>query len=503
MLTQDFIEDQVNQAKFDTQDLENNDPNFKIPAFTVAHPEYTYLTIDQALQYTGDNSKYSKRTLYILCLLWLSFGMLTMGFPIFFQGSEYICTNNSGELFKCNMNEACRNPDKLIITGPMNIIREFELYCKNSHLAAYAGTIYFIAMLFGTIAFPFLTDSKGRKPSLLICTFLSGIAFIGCAFSPNVWCWIACVCVAGFGLGGMETISMVYVSEISATNFRNNAGTALLTTWSLSQIIMGVIYNFVGYWRYMFLFVMGIPYLLGWLAVLIFMDETPRYQAMRKRYEDAKKVLKRICRTNQRPPFMFRLAGEMEQDNAKFFVINEDANVSVGGTSFLETSAISMKSMKDMKKDRLGLFKSKKYRLQTFIMFFIWGVRFFVYFGIQFTIDQFGESDIYLNFTFMGIAELMALAISAPIKRRFKRKNSMQFCQTITGFSLLAVYFDFQHTLSAICNYFCLLKKLVAKLSVTVFFTILVTYTAELYPTEIRTKAYGVCLAAGRYFFVC
>ena len=41
-------------------------------------------------------------------------------------------------------------------------------------------------------------------------------------------------------------------SEISATNFRNNAGVALLISWSMSQIIMGVIYNFVGYWRYMF-----------------------------------------------------------------------------------------------------------------------------------------------------------------------------------------------------------------------------------------------------------
>jgi hypothetical protein len=37
-----------------------------------------------------------------------------------------------------------------------------------------------------------------------------------------------------------------------------------------------------------------------------------------------------------------------------------------------------------------------------------------------------------------------------------------------------------------------------AKGGVTVFYAILMSYTAELYPTALRTRAYGVCLFSGR-----
>ena len=65
--------------------------------------------------------------------------------------------------------------------------------------------------------------------------------------------------MAGIGLGGMEAISFVYVSEISATNFRNNAHVTLISIWAAAQIIMGLIFRMIGYWRDMFLFGMGMP----------------------------------------------------------------------------------------------------------------------------------------------------------------------------------------------------------------------------------------------------
>jgi viroplasmin and RNaseH domain-containing protein len=43
---------------------------FKKPAFDVPRPQNTFISIDQALEYSGDNSTYSKRCLYILMLSW-------------------------------------------------------------------------------------------------------------------------------------------------------------------------------------------------------------------------------------------------------------------------------------------------------------------------------------------------------------------------------------------------------------------------------------------------
>ena len=59
----------------------------------------------------------------------------------------------------------------------------------------------------------------------------------------------------------------------------------LITVWAAAQIIMGLVFNFVGNWRYMFLFVMGAPFLLCVFLAFFYMDETPRYLVSRKKFE--------------------------------------------------------------------------------------------------------------------------------------------------------------------------------------------------------------------------
>ena len=68
-------------------------------------------------------------------------------------------------------------------------------------------------------------------------------------------------------------------------------------------------------------------------------------------------------------------------------------------------------------------------------MFVIWGIRFFVYFGIQFQVDILTGKDglVFLNFTFLGIAELVSSLASARIKRKFSRKKSLTFSFIVTG----------------------------------------------------------------------
>lgn len=62
----------------DTEEEEFEDGKFKKPAFNVRRPWNTFITIDQvsfnlifkALDYSGDNSTYSKRCLYLLMIAW-------------------------------------------------------------------------------------------------------------------------------------------------------------------------------------------------------------------------------------------------------------------------------------------------------------------------------------------------------------------------------------------------------------------------------------------------
>lgn len=67
-------------------------------------------------------------------------------------------------------------------------------------------------------------------------------------------------------------------------------------------------------------------------------------------------------------------------------------------------------------------------------MLFVWMARYFAYFGLQFNVEELGKA-LVLNFTIMGIAEMVASLASAPIKRSCGRRRSMQLSLLVCGVS--------------------------------------------------------------------
>jgi MFS family permease len=89
---------------------------------------------------------------------------------------------------------------------------------------------------------------------------------------------------------------------------------------------------------------------------------------------------------------------------------------------------------------------------------------------------------------------------SARIKRLYARKKSLAVSLGGTGFALLAVYFNVREYISL--NNVTIVTGIIAKAGVTVFYGILMTYTSELYPTQLRSRAYGVCMVSGRFSMI-
>jgi len=71
-LSKIFGEGQGSTLTEKSENIENSleSEKFKKPAFNVVRPWNTFISIDQALEYSGDNSTYSKRCLYILMTTW-------------------------------------------------------------------------------------------------------------------------------------------------------------------------------------------------------------------------------------------------------------------------------------------------------------------------------------------------------------------------------------------------------------------------------------------------
>jgi MFS family permease len=107
-----------------------------------------------------------------------------------------------------------------------------------------------------------------------------------------------CFFVAGIGLNGFETVSLVYITEVSSEKFRNWAGVILTVCWSLAQIIFSGVTSLTMNWRVICIALIGIPFLLGVFFTRGAVLESPRWLASKKRFAETKQVLSQIALAN-------------------------------------------------------------------------------------------------------------------------------------------------------------------------------------------------------------
>ena len=113
--------------------------------------------------------------------------------------------------------------------------------------------------------------------------------------------------ILGMGVNGLEIIIAIYLSEISAKNFRNYSIIVLNLFWAISQIYFPFFYNFVNSWRLFIFFFNGFPLFLFWILNEQYLIETPIYYYWKKKYQNTKDVLNHIAKKNKRPIFDYKL----------------------------------------------------------------------------------------------------------------------------------------------------------------------------------------------------
>lgn len=472
-------------AKVDMSIVDIEHMEYKQAAFSVEHPESTFITLEKALEYCGDNSTYSKRCLYVLSLLWLLNGFLATGWPLYFDGNTLKCTDQSGDSYSCNTAQACQlRSSQVEILGHATITQEFGLICGKANWVPFFSTVYFLGMVMSGFIFPIWSDIRGRRISLLFAIVCNGISMLGLSLSPNVLALAALFGFAGFSQAAIEVVGIVYRSEISGPNFRIHSMVFLTLFYGFSQVVLGFLYTTIDYWRYIFAYIIAAPCLVCFICAYIIFDESPSYLVSKHAFQDAKKVLKRMAEVNKRRPFKFLLAKEIPIHNQKYFCIKKGKGIAKPVVS--DSPSKQQKSELKGNKKFNFLFASD-HKMTTGLMMILWLTRFYAYFGLQFGVEELGKS-ILLNFTILGIAEVLASALSSPITKKYPRKYSMAVCLLICGLScFLSKVFPYP-TIMAI----------VSKFSISIYYNILLNYTTEIYPTEVRSQATGFLMTVGR-----
>lgn len=195
---------------------------YKKPIFSVKKPEKTYISIEQALDYTGDNSSYSKRLLGLFSFYWIWYGFFVLGMTVFVNKNlVFFCPSSDQQIFfECSATEACRFELNQIMVQPKNALAtDFQLYCQRFYLRNWIFSLVYMANIVSGVVFPFISDLKGRKLTMVVTGFSSSLSLFLAGFTNSFWIWMGLVFVASMCFGGMEFTGRVYLSEISGKNF--------------------------------------------------------------------------------------------------------------------------------------------------------------------------------------------------------------------------------------------------------------------------------------------
>ncbi|KAK8389953.1 hypothetical protein O3P69_012872 [Scylla paramamosain] len=171
---------------------------------------------------------------------------------------------------------------------------EFTLVCGREHLrAAYHG-VYQLGVLIGTPSSGFLADKYGRKLMIALSSSVYVVLGLVTAWLPGMVSILVLRFIMGLAHGVILLVTYILVIEVAEPRRRTLLGLTVYLIWCGSVMAWGGLAYGLREWRWLQT-VASLPGVL-FLPSLLFIDESPRWLAVRGRYHDAYNVLRKAAR---------------------------------------------------------------------------------------------------------------------------------------------------------------------------------------------------------------
>lgn len=209
--------------------------------------------------------------------------------------------------------------DTGVISGALLYINQsFEI---NSYMLGLLVSSVSIGAVFGAFVNGFFVDKIGRKKTLLLTAFLFFIASVFCFLSQNITELIISRMIIGLAVGIVSFCGPLYLSEISPKEKRGQ-----IVSLHQLAITFGILFSYLtnylcanleSNWRVMFLIGVVPSFIL--FFGLMFQKDTPRWYVIKKRYDDAKKILELVgCSENTEQEIQNISAALNKEEKIKF-----------------------------------------------------------------------------------------------------------------------------------------------------------------------------------------
>ncbi|XP_039262334.2 organic cation transporter protein-like [Styela clava] len=405
--------------------------------------------------------------------------ILNLTTPFDEKSSEYdTCHRYSYNLSQCHSVIQCiiKNNTERCLDGHVfdrfdfveTTVSEWHLICDRDYLNTLESSLYFVGMMIGGLVVGFLADRFGRKPVLLLCCM--GIMIFGTISSVVPWfpLFVVTRFLVGICTNGQDFVAQVYVMEVTG---RKHTTASLMgqAAFGIGIMINSFFAYFIREWRYFYLALSLFP--APFLIFCYFIPESPRWHISKSQDEIGKKMAINFAKRNGKE------ITEAVWNKAEMPI--EEI-----GETFTE------------KYSALDLFKGRRIRFVTICVNICWFMTWLTSIGLSLNVGNVA-GDIYFNNALNGIISLVCSILLIFVVDRISRRYLLGGSMLLTASSGLGNFFViyFGNHISALETVSRVLT-FVAYIGSWIVVVVLFMYTAELYPTVVRSNGLGVSTVA-------
>jgi len=387
-----------------------------------------------------------------------------------FNSTDYIRCGESDEL----SNEYAFAPFEFEST----LVTEWSMYCGvEATKVAWIGSAYMFGLLIGSYVSGVMSDKYGRKVGLLFSILLSSTASLVGAFMPEYYSYLVLRIITALGEKGLSMIAFTLTLEIIGTRtvsfipwpiqYKTIAGTMIQAPFAIGMAVFSWYASFLSKWRTLqwTASVAAFGQLIVWYCI----PESPRWLLAKNKNEEAKKVILSAAKWNG-------------VKNFKFQIDDKDKDESTDNTKVLKEQLASEYTFKDIFHPSI--------RYISLIWMLCWPIVTLGYYGITFSMAGLND-DLYISFILSSLVEIPSYIVAVLLMDLWGRKPLFSISLLASGGSCIACGFldkSVLRTVLAMCG----------KLFASGSFAIMYMYTAELYPTVIRSSGIGLCSLIAR-----
>ncbi|XP_068591088.1 organic cation/carnitine transporter 2-like [Cebidichthys violaceus] len=343
------------------------------------------------------------------------------------------------------------------------IVSEFDLVCSEQWKLTFISTVFFVGVLFGSFFSGQLSDRFGRKPVLFVTMAVQMIFTFVQVFSTSWIMFTVLLFINGLGQMSNFVAAFVLGAEILTGNVRvlySSLGSCL--SFTIGYMILPLCAYFLRDWKSLLLS-LSLP-CLAYLPLWWFIPESPRWLLSQGRVEEAEIIVRKAAKWNK---------------------------VQAPMVIFQDYSVNNKTDPKDHH-NALDLLRTSSIRITTLLLCLVTFSTFTGYFGLSFNTSQLHVNP-YLSCFISAVVEIPAYISSWLALRYFPRRLSISFTLLLEAVSLFLI----QLVPQSLSNLSIALEML-GKYAVTIPFSMMFAFIAELHPTLLRNTAVGICSTVGR-----